>query len=153
MYSDDEEGSTPGPGGVFRRILVGYDGSDEARKALQIATALAADLHGDVIVLSVVRPPAHAETPEERERAMEAERENLSQGMNDVSNQTRHRWNVTTAVVFADDPARAIGLYAEEHGFDLVVVGVHGREQMTHRGIGRSLEALLRNLPCPVLVV
>jgi nucleotide-binding universal stress UspA family protein len=43
--------------------------------------------------------------------------------------------------------------YVEEHGFDLVVVGSHGREQMTHRGIGHSLEAILKRQPCPVLVV
>lgn len=152
MPTDDERSNT-GPGGVFRRILVGYDGSGEARRAFQIATALAADLHGEVHALAVVRPPAHAETPEERERAVDAERENLSKGLSDISNQTQHRWEVNTAIVLADNPAKAIARYADEHGFDLVVLGVHGREQMTHRGIGRSLEALLRNLPCPVLVV
>jgi nucleotide-binding universal stress UspA family protein len=142
-----------GPGGVFRRVLVGFDGSAEARHALRIAIALAADLHGDVHALMVVRPPAHAETPEERTRATEAERANLSQGLSAVTNQTQHRWEVSTDVVFADDPAKAIAEHADVHGFDLVVVGVHGREQMTHRGIGRSLEALLRHHPCPVLVV
>jgi len=141
------------PGGVFRRILVGYDGSSEARAALRIAIALAADLDGGVHALSVVRPPAHVETPEERKRAIEAERDNLSQGLLDIAHQTPYRLEVTTAVVFADDPAKAIAIYASEHGFDLVVVGVHGREQMAHRGIGHSLDALLRHLPCPVLVV
>lgn len=149
----DERRPKAGPGGVFRRILVGYDGSTEARHALYIATALAADLDGDVHALSVVRPPAHAETPEERKHALEAERENLSQGLLDVSNETQYRLDITTAVVFADDPAKAIAIHAREHGFDLVVVGVHGREQVTHRGIGHSLDALLRHLPCPVLVV
>jgi nucleotide-binding universal stress UspA family protein len=149
----DQVDSGEGPGGVFRRVLVGFDGSAEARHALRIAIALAADLHGDVHALMVVRPPVHAETPEERTRATEAERENLSRGLSAVTNQTQHRWEVSTDVVFADDPAKAIAEHADVHGFDLVVVGVHGREQMTHRGIGRSLEALLRHHPCPVLVV
>jgi nucleotide-binding universal stress UspA family protein len=151
--ASDQHRAEPGPGGMFRRILVGYDGSAEAQHALHVAIALAADLHGDAHVLLVVRPPAHTETPEERARAAEAERANLSRGLAGVQNQTQHRWEVSTEVVYADDPALAIAGYAEEHGFDLVVVGGHGREQMTHRGIGQSLEALLRHHPCPVLVI
>ncbi|MHB8245994.1 MAG: universal stress protein [Acidimicrobiales bacterium] len=148
-----EPGPEPGPGGMIRRILVGYDGSSEAQHALQVAVALAADLNGDAHVLLVVRPPAHAETPEERTEAAEAEKLNLSRGLSSVQNQTQHRSEVSIEVVYADDPASAIATYAERHGFDLVVVGGHGREQMTHRGIGHSLEALLRHHPCPVMVV
>lgn len=149
----DGPSSGGGPGGVFRRILVGFDGSSEAQHALHMAVALAADLHGEVHVLLVVRPPAHAETPEQVASAAEAERENLSQGLSGIRNQTQGKWEITTHVVLADDPAKAIAEHVEEHGFDLVVVGDHGREKMTHRGIGHSLEALLRNHPCPVLVV
>ena len=140
-------------GGVFRRILVGYDGSTGAQHALQLASALAADLRGDTHVLLVVRPGAHAETTEEREEALAAERANLSKGLSSLRTQSQHTWGITTEAIYADDPAEAIANYAEEHGFDLVVVGGHGREQSTHRGIGRSLEALLRRHPCPVLVV
>jgi nucleotide-binding universal stress UspA family protein len=143
----------PAGGGVFRRILVGYDGSAEAQHALHVAAALAADLQGETQVLLVIRPGAHAETPEERERALEAERTNLSKGLTSMWSQSQHDWNISTEAVYADEPAEAIASYAEEHGFDLVVVGGHGRERMTHRGIGRSLEALLRHHPCPVLVV
>jgi nucleotide-binding universal stress UspA family protein len=142
-----------GPGGMFRRVLVGFDGSTEAQRALRVAIALAADLQGEAHVLQVVRPPAHSETPEERARAAEAEKENLSRGLAGAQNQTQYRSEVSTEVVYADDPAHALAAYAEEHGFDLVVVGDHGREQMTHRGIGQSVEALLRHHPCPVLVV
>ena len=143
----------PAGGGVFRRILVGYDGSTEAQHALQVAAALATDLQGETHVLLVIRPGAHSETPEERERALEAERDNLSKGLSSMRTQSTHPWDVSTEAVYADEPAQAMASYAEEHGFDLVVVGSHGREQMTHRGIGRSLEALLRHHPCPVLVV
>ena len=149
----DQHRADPGSGGMFRRILVGYDGSAEAQHALHVAIALAADLHGDAHVLLVVRPLAHAETPEERERAARAEMANLSRGLAGAQNQGQHRREVSTEVVYADAPALAIASYAEEHGFDMVVVGSHGRDQMTHRGIGQSLESLLRHHPCPVLVV
>lgn len=137
---------------MFCRVLVGYDGSDGAQRALRIAAALAADLGADLRVLVVARPPAHAETPEELEQAEAAERESLSLGLGTPGQPTHLGPDLDVRVVFADDPARALAEHAEEHGFDLVVVGRHGREQATHRGIGRSLDELLRRGGFPVLV-
>ncbi|MHB8593495.1 MAG: universal stress protein [Acidimicrobiales bacterium] len=132
---------------MFRRIVVGFDGSKQAERALRVAVDLAAGLQGEVQVLLVVRPSAHAETPEEREKAAEAEQNNLSLGLADIVRE------VTTHVVFADNPAKAIAEHVALHGFDLVVVGGHGRERVTHGGIGHSVEELLRLHPCPVLVI
>jgi nucleotide-binding universal stress UspA family protein len=140
-------------GGVFRRILVGFDGSNEAHHALRVGAALAADLDGQVQVLLVVRPGAHAETPDELERATEATRATLASTLSEVWGEPQRGRQIAPAVVFSDDPAEAIAHHVREHGFDLVVVGDHGRERAIHRGIGRSLQALLRHHPCPVLVV
>ncbi len=141
----------PPHGGMFRRVLVGFDGSTEAKHALRVALALAADVHGEARVLLVVRTPAHSETPEEQARAAEAERENLSRGLSEFH--LPEHPDVSMEVAYADDPGRAIAAYAAEHGFDIVVVGGHGREHTMHRGLGQSVEALLRDHPCPVLVV
>lgn len=140
-------------GAVFRRVLVGYDGSGDAQRALQVAISLAGDLGCDPLVLLVVRPPAHAETAEEQARAAQAEQENLSRGLEGIQDQTLRHVEISTVVLHAENPAAAIAGYAEEHGFDLIVVGGHGREHMTHRGIGHSLESLLRHHPCPLVVV
>jgi nucleotide-binding universal stress UspA family protein len=137
---------------VFRRILVGFDGSPDAQRALRIAIAMAVDLRAATHVLLVVRQPPHAETAEELAAAAEAERERLSLGLSGVGSGSKGGGEVTTHVVFGDDPAKTIAGYAQEHGFDLVVVGGHGREHVVHRGIGHSLEALLQHHPCPVLV-
>lgn len=137
---------------LFRRVLVGYDGSEEARVALRAGEGLAGDLGADLRVLVVVRPPAHAETPEELERAEAAERENLSAGLAAARSSGPTGDDLDVRVVFANDPAAALAVHAEEHGFDLVVVGRHGRERATHRGIGHSLDALLRHSTVAVLV-
>ena len=139
--------------GTFRHILVGFDGSSDAKLALRVAVTLSSELGGEVRVLTVVRLPAHAETDEELERAADAEKENLSRGLSRVWEGYRPSCDVTTDVTYADDAAYSIAHYAEEHGFDLIVLGGHGREQIAHRGVGRSLEALLRHRSCPVLVV
>lgn len=152
--SDDRVGGEPDAvqSHTFRRLLVGYDGSDGAQSALRAAVALAADLGAELRVLVVVRPPAHAETPDELREAEAAERESLSLGLVALGHA---RWSATdfdVRVVLADDPASALVEHAEEHGFDLVVVGRHGRERGTHRGIGRSLDELLKRAGIPVLV-
>lgn len=151
---NDELGRAPEVGRphMFRRVLVGYDGSDEAQEALRIGAALGADLGADVRVLVVVRPPAHAETPEELVQAEAAERQSLLRGLGRADRSGAVVADLDVHVVFADDPARAIAEHAEEHGFDLVVVGRHGREQGMHRGIGHQLEELLRRADLPVLV-
>ncbi len=149
----DVQSPRDGIGGLFRRIVVGFDGSKQARLALQVAVNLAADLHGEVHVLLVVQPPAHTETPEQMAAAAEAEQENLSRGLADVRGHAQGAWEVTTHVLIADNPARAIAEHVRLHAFDLVVVGGHGREQLTHGGIGRCVGELLRLQPCPVLVV
>ncbi len=140
-------------GRAFRRILVGFDGSKEAQEALRTAIALGEEIDGEVRTLLVVRPPAHVETPEELASAAAAERDNLSRGLTDVVPPGRWSAALDTRVVFADEPARALAEHAEQHGFDIVVVGMHGREHTTRRGIGHSVEGLLRSHPCPVLVV
>jgi nucleotide-binding universal stress UspA family protein len=141
------------PSGVFRRVLVGFDGSNESRRALRVARSLAADLGGDVHILSVITPPAHAETSEGRQSAIEEEEARLARSL--MSEQTideRDR-TPTIHVIYDDNPAGAIAEFAKKHGFDLVVVGTHGTDQIMHRGVGRSLEILIRSHPCPVLVV
>ena len=139
--------------GAFRRVLVGFDGSKDAQHALRVAVALAEGLRGEAHVLQVIRPPAHAETAEEVDRATAAERENLSKGLSQMLLPGLGRRVITTEVAVSDDPAKALAQHAADHGFDVLVVGGHGREQITHRGIGHSLEALLRHHPCPILVV
>lgn len=139
--------------GVFRRILVGYDGSGEARYALRIARSLASDIGGEVHVLTVVTPRAHAETPEERLAMLDQERSRLVETLDAVQPVDGRDSLPIAHVIYDDNPAEAIAAFALEHGFDLVVVGTHGSDQIMHRGVGRSLEHLIRSHPCPVLVV
>lgn len=140
--------SRPPGEGVFKRVLVGFDGSPNAQRALREAVAFATELRGELTVLVVTRPSAHAETDRDRDRAIAEEREALTRGL-----ALADLVDVPMESVTADDPGRALADFAREHGFDVIVVGEHGREQLTHRGLGHSLETLLKEHPCPVLVV
>lgn len=141
------------PSGVFRRVLVGFDGSSEALRALRTARSLAADVGGEVHVLSVVSPRAHAETEEEQLAALNDERQRLLSALSAEQPLDDRDEMPFSHVVYSDNAAEGIAMYAVEHGFDLVVVGTHGSDQMMHRGVGKTVEVLIRSHPCPVLVV
>jgi nucleotide-binding universal stress UspA family protein len=146
--SSSEQGRHVGGGGSFRRLLVGYDGSHDAQRALRAATALARGLNGEVHVLVALRRPAHTETPAELARAVDAEKTRLTRGLAEAGGE-----GLPLHIVDGDDPAGALAEHAERHGFDLLVVGAHGSGSATHRGVGHCPEALVRHHPCPVVVV
>jgi nucleotide-binding universal stress UspA family protein len=139
---------------VIRRILVGYDGSESAAHALRIALDVAEGLGGEVVVLTVLRIPARSEDDDERRREEALSRENASRGLDTYRSQAEQR-SVGFHQAFAEssDPPSALASYAKEHGFDLLVIGEHGRERSSHIGLGNAVEKLLRMRPCPILIV
>ncbi len=140
-------------GGQLKRFLVGFDGSREAKQAVELAIDLATRLDAKITLFSVLPDTSHLETVEARERADEGARDQLDAQL------TSARVHAAAAgvpladvVVVGGDPAETIAHHAAEHGFDLVVIGSHGRERTTHGGLGRVVERLLREPHCPVLV-
>ncbi len=57
------------------------------------------------------------------------------------------------SVVLAGDPAVEIVRFARERGVDLLVVGKHGRCRLERLVLGSVAAKVVRNAPCPVMVV
>ena len=55
--------------------------------------------------------------------------------------------------VMTGRPAHAIVEHAKEGGFDLIVMGTHGRTGLSHVVMGSVAERIVRKAPCPVLTV
>jgi nucleotide-binding universal stress UspA family protein len=155
MVSSSSREVRPAPdarrAGAFRRILVGFDGSDESKAALRTATSFSRELQGHVRVLLVVRPSARVDTPEELARVAAAERDSLSREL--ANHGEAPGGELDGRLVFSSDPARALAQHAEEHGFDLIVVGAPDGDHPTHPGISHAVDLLVKEPPCPVLVV
>lgn len=128
--------------------MVGYDGSHDAQRALRAAIALARGLNGEVQVLTTLPRPAHTETTAEGVSVSGSPRAWLTARMAEAGG-----GGLPLHLVEGDDAASALAEHAERHGFDLVVVGTHGSESTSHRGVGHCPERLLRHHPCPVVVV
>jgi nucleotide-binding universal stress UspA family protein len=119
-----------------RRILVGYDDSDAARRALDRA----ADLAGYGSTLTVVSVSRNGGGV--AREALESAREHLLR-----------RHVSATYLQPAGDPAETIVGEAENLGADLVVVGRRGGGSLRRLVLGSVSNAVVRGAPCDVLVV
>lgn len=139
---------------MFRRVLVGFDGSQESAHALRVAINLATELEAELVALSISKSPAHVETTEDRQAEIEADARRLREAISTCRSMAEGAGVAFShTVIEAARPDRALVDHVIEHGFDLLVVGSRGTDHASHGGIGRVVERLLRNQPCPVLVI
>ncbi len=139
----------------FRRILVGWDGSQDAEHALRTASHLAEVLGAEVVVLAVLQRHPTAEAVDEADEELAKRRlaalNDMEQGAEQAGLSAGLRLH--NQVIEASNPAAALSQHAVEHGFDLVVVGRHGLDRAVHPRVGGVTEHQVRHSSCPVLVV
>ncbi len=133
----------------MKRIVVGYDGSIEARGALDRAAEFAGN-GGPVAVVSVA--PVHVGSlgpepldsieVEEHQRQLVDAREYLTQ-----------RGVVSQGIEGFGDPANVIAREARNFGADLIVVGSYDKNFLERLLFGSVSSALVRQAQCDVLVV
>ncbi len=160
----------------FTHILAPTDFSETANSALGTAFEEAEAHHATLTLLHVL--PSHTDTevyyikgaPENRmgytpeagiplstppSSSPEIVRhdyneETLMQLRNLVPSSFTGTWDVEVA---GGDSAEAIVRLAQERGVDLIVMGTHGRSGLSHILLGSVAEKVMRQVPCPVLMV
>lgn len=139
---------------MLRRLLVGFDGSDDARAAIRAAVDLVSATDGEVTVVAVV-PDSRGETEADRRSAFEAEAGPLQElAAREVADCHRTEVRVTVEPVGGDRPGRVLMAHAARGGYDLLVVGRRGRERTLHGGgIGKVAREVVEQARCAVLVV
>ena len=120
---------------MFRRILVGTDGSATATEAVDRAVAVAARLGASVTILS-------AGSRERAETVVEQERARLSgSGV-----------AVDTEVV-ETEPATALVEAVDKGGYDLLVVGNKGMTGVSRFFLGSVPNKVSHHVTCSLLIV
>lgn len=134
---------------AFERILVAYDGSDAARRALKRVPRLAA-ADGDVTVLMVVHAGLTSLGPRPLDpSAVEAAQRTLEEAYTFLTEQGV-RVRAERAV---GDPGERILEEAERRETDLVVVGSHGKRFVQRVVLGSVSAKVVGHARCDVLVV
>jgi nucleotide-binding universal stress UspA family protein len=124
---------------MFKSILVAYDDSESARRALERTAELAKAFDSEVTVTSVAPllvgspratgPIDPIDSPAHHAEELEAARAMLSE-----------RGIEAKLVPATGDPAGAVAMIADEHGVDLVVVGTR-EPKLAERVLRHSVSA------------
>jgi nucleotide-binding universal stress UspA family protein len=138
------------------RILVGYDGSENAKVALVRATELTKNSDGELVVVVAAHVPIPAPYANrsyyeqlrndivEHARSLVAEASDLA-GQAGVAR--------VTGSVKEGFPADVIASYASETGADMIVLGRRGIRGVERTLMGSVSSSVLAQSKCDVLVV
>jgi nucleotide-binding universal stress UspA family protein len=141
---------------MFRRIVVAFDGSDHATRALDVAINLAKAFNSRLDVIEVVDTaallgmgfaPIPSELINQIYNKTKADLENAkkraeSAGLKDVNTE-----------ILEGDPATSIIEYASKNGADLIVIGSRGLSTFKRIVLGSVSAKVVQEARVPVLVV
>ena len=137
---------------MYRRILVGYDGSEPAKKAFESALEHAVRDQAELFVVSVTRPPeigSDVETEAVIESSVEYHKKLLSP-LQKLAAAKGVKAHFETAV---GHPAEQIIYHADRHSVDLIVVGDRGRSKFAKILLGSTSKNVMEHAGRPVLLV
>ncbi len=140
---------------MFRKIMVGLDGSEGSWHALKTALALSKlEADAEIWVVSVEEHLPHMpelidELAEEKERA-NAVVDKLHQTASGIASEAGAEVRPHKIVGHA---AQGLVKFAEEGHFDLIVLGHSGVSGVWGRFLGGTADKVMRHAPCDVLVV
>ena len=134
-----------------RRILVPIDFSAGSDAALEMATSLARDSGGSLVLAHVEIISLSAAGGEYLNAMPEPPTEELLAKLDAVALPDSHV--PVERRLLAGDPADAIVRLAQTEEVDMIVMGTHGRRGLSRLLMGSVAEAVVRAAPCPVLTV
>lgn len=139
---------------MFRKILVAYDGSAGAKRALRTGIELARASRGQLFSLSVREHlPYFATTVDEVDEAQDRIDHFFVRVTEEARTLARAEGVELETVVRPGHEVETVVTFAREGGFDLLVVGFTGHSNVFGRIMGGTAQNLVRLAPCPVLIV
>ena len=144
----------------LQRILVPTDFSEPAQEAFKAAVELAQHFSAQLLMVHIV-PPVPVPYQPMVSPAPAFDITTYLQDLVKISKDTLHNYInehvpqgvPATASVAAGDPAYEILRLAKELEADIIVIATHGRGGWRHFLFGSVAEKVVRQSPCPVLVV
>jgi CBS-domain-containing membrane protein/nucleotide-binding universal stress UspA family protein len=119
------------------RVLVAYDGSPDAVRAVELAAAIVRRASGGIVIAA----PANLVDAGDPRRGLPALRQRVGPDL---------EWTVRPV---QDDAVRAICALADEGAHDLVLIGAHGERHPWAGGLGPTALGVLERSKASVLVV
>jgi nucleotide-binding universal stress UspA family protein len=139
---------------MYKNILIAYDGSSGAKQALTRALTLAKTFAARVVAIWVRGSLPHfPETVDEITEEKEAADNYLERLKTEIGTAAQDLGVAISCEAHSGHPAKTILAYAEEGGFDLIVLGSRGHSELWGRIIGHTTDRVSENAHCDVLIV
>lgn len=146
------------------RVLIAYDGSDEARHAVRRARELVtcgealvlhvyASPHAPVAIAGPVLPVTTGVTETARREAEQRAAAVAREGCEIASAAGFRASHLCRAGSGSGGVAATIVQAAEEHAVDMIVVAARDRARIVAALLGSVEDSVVHSAPCPVLVV
>lgn len=135
---------------MFKKILVAFDGSVHAVKALKIAADLCRRYGATLSVATAVNLP---ELPDSVERGGENERASFHSDLERAAQIANQEGVAVVTHLLRGTVANTLQRFAADNQFDLVLVGARGRKAVQRFLMGSVSTHLVTSLECPVMVV
>lgn len=162
--------SSSRPSSLFKKILVGVDGSESATRAANAALELADKLKAELIILNAISPPSTAfksglpslgsmapPAPSQAEiDAYYAYAKRVAMGImaGTISDAKKRGVNVKSEIAEGvASVAETIINHASKENVDLIVVGTRGLGGFRKLLIGSVSSGVVTHASCPVLIV
>jgi nucleotide-binding universal stress UspA family protein len=141
----------------LKRVLAPVDFSDCSERAIEYAQELCEKYNAELHLLHVLEVQVTSTpqftmglaVPDLQEESSKLAQEELK-AYPDKDWAAAHR---VVRVTVPGSPFVEIVKYAREQQIDLMVLGTHGRTGLSHVFLGSVAENVIRQAPCPVLVV
>jgi len=137
---------------MYRKILVGYDGSAPGKKAFDAALELAARHGAELHVLTVARPPEIGDDVE-TEAVIENSRRYHHGLLASLRPAVAAKGVKAHYEVAVGHPAEQIIYHADQNEVDLIVVGDRGRSKFTRLLLGSVSKQVVQYAERAVMVV
>ena len=142
---------------AFQKVLVGYDGSEASKKALNKAIELVKLSNGELHIVGVVRPFEFAAVdfilPEEIEEYEKEEISKEEKYLREALDIARSNGIDAITKVLEGEPAEELMDYADNNDCDLIVVGHRGVGGFKRMILGSTASNLVKYANQSVLVV
>lgn len=141
----------------FKKILVPTDYSRHSAEAIRCAADIARRYEASITLVYVFEPVTYAlpeghvlQSPPQLQEMQSAFEQRLLQATADAKAAGATQ---VDAKVLTGPVASELSDFAQQGGYDLIVMGTHGRTGLRHLVLGSVAEKVVRSAPCAVLTV
>lgn len=138
---------------MFKRIMVAFDNSTCAQKALEKGLALAGALDAALDLITVVQLPDYAGTIDEVDEMVRDGKRFYQEAHNRATKEAKQKIKLFTSRILHGHIGETLVKYAYANGIDLIVMGSHGRSTVGRLLLGSVSNYVIKNAGCPVLIV